>query len=353
MASYALVMIVKDAAADLPRTLTAARRYISSWTIHDTGSTDGTQKLIRKYLKGIPGTLTEVPWVNFGHNRSAVFAEARGTADWLLAADADMAFTIKDGWEPDPTVDAYMIEMGNHTTFAYRLPLLLRGDLPWISVGRVHEYTSLPAGAGRDGGIGYGTLHTDSVTIDMLAIDRSSPAKYQMHAKYLEESLAENPDNPRDTYYLAQTYNSLGDPRAREMFQKRAAMGGYDQEVFYATFRAAMLAPTWQERVLELTAAWEMRPHRIEPLVGLTRELNTHGMHQAAYALTGTIPIPNPDVMFVHIDCWRWGLKFERAIAAWWCGHKVEARVLCDELLADPTLPASVREQVKINRAFE
>mgnify|MGYP001432751843 CR=1 FL=1 len=50
---------------------------------------------------------------------------------------------------------------------------------------------------------------------------------------------------------------------------------------------------------------------------------------------------PDDDVLFVHTDCWDWGLKFERAIAAWWCGHKVEARVLCDELLANPRLPAN------------
>ena len=39
----------------------------------------------------------ERPWRNFGHNRSEVFALARGKADWLLATDADMT------WEMDLT----------------------------------------------------------------------------------------------------------------------------------------------------------------------------------------------------------------------------------------------------------
>ena len=344
MTTYGLVMIVKDASADLPRTLKAAKRYISHWTICDTGSTDDTKKIIRRVLRGIPGTLYEDEWVNFGHNRSLAFARARGTADWLLLMDADMAVTIDDGFEPDG-VDAYMVEMGNHTSFSYRLPLLVRGDLPWASFGRVHEYTYIPNG-------GYTTTPTDAVTIDMLAIDRSSPDKYRMHAAFLEESLAENPDNERDTYYLAQTYNSLGDPRARGMFIRRAEMGGYDAEVFYSRFRAAMLGPDWTTRREELTASWESRPWRIEPLVALCREYNQQGQHHTAYLLSGFVPPQNDDILFVHMDCWVWGLKFERSIAAWWVGEKAEARALCDDLLAIPSLPENIRAQVRINREF-
>ena len=344
MTTYGLVMIVKDGMADLPRTLAAAKRYISHWTIFDTGSTDGTQDYIRETLADIPGSLTERPWVNFGHNRSEAFAAARGTADWLLLMDADMAVTIADGFEPGG-VDAYMVEMGDHTVFSYRLPLLVRGDLPWASFGRVHEYTYIPDGV-------FTTTPTDDVTIDMLPVDRSSPEKYRMHAAFLEESLAENPDNARDTYYLAQTYSSLGDPRARDLFVRRAEMGGFDEEVYYARFRAALLAPDWPTQMAELLAAWELRPHRMEAVMSLARGFNERGQHHIAYAIASTTPPLNPDVLFVHRDVWDWGLKFERSIAAWWCGYPAESRMLCDELLANPRLPAHIRAQVEANRVF-
>jgi glycosyltransferase involved in cell wall biosynthesis len=406
MMSYALVMIVKNAAGDLPRTLAAARPFISHWTICDTGSTDNTMEIVRRELacggldpddgeamdashawKGpflskcacgavrqprdtgvtpfpsgcpvgevgaycplstpaVPGDLFEDEWVNFGHNRSLAFARAKDTADWLLLLDADMAVNIAEGFQPDPKFDAYMVEMGGHTSFSYRLPLLVRGDIPWKSVGRVHEYTT------RADGLGYTTEPTDAVTVDMLAIDRSSPEKFKMHAAFLEESLAEDPTNTRDTYYLGQTYSCLGDPRARELFLKRVSMGGYPAEVWYSAFRAACLAPTWEESQRELIAAYELRPWRMEPLVALAQGYNRNDQHHIAYLLTGIIPPPNPDALFVHTDCWRWGLKFERAISAWWVGAKAEARVLCDELLADPDLPANVREQVIRNREF-
>jgi len=344
MPSYALVMIVKDAMGDLPRTLAAAKPYISSWTICDTGSTDGSQKYIRKVLKDIPGQLYEDEWKNFGHNRSLAFARAQGTADWLLLMDADMAVTIADGFEPGG-VDAYTIEMGGHTAFSYRLPLLVRGDKKWVSIGRVHEYTACEDGL-------YTSSPTDDVTIDMLPINRSSPEKFQMHAKFLEESLAENPNNERDAYYLAQTYSSLGDPRARDAFLARAKLGGFIEEVFYAKFRAAMLCEDWPTQMVELIECWGSRPNRMEPVCALARGFNSRGQHHMAYALSSFTPPPNPDVLFIHTDVWDWGLKFERSIAAWWLGYYAEAANLCSELLANPRLPDHIRAQVEANQKF-
>ncbi|MFJ6901462.1 glycosyltransferase [Streptomyces hokutonensis] len=57
--------------------------------ISDTGSTDGTQDLIRKVLDGVPGELHEEPWVDFGHNRTRNIRLAHGRADYLLTLDAD------------------------------------------------------------------------------------------------------------------------------------------------------------------------------------------------------------------------------------------------------------------------
>nr|WP_293767360.1 hypothetical protein [Sporichthya sp.] len=41
------------------------RDHIDHWLIVDTGSTDGTQELIRTMLAGIPGEVVERPWVTF------------------------------------------------------------------------------------------------------------------------------------------------------------------------------------------------------------------------------------------------------------------------------------------------
>ena len=82
-------MIVKNEARVIERCLASVRPLIDSWVITDTGSTDGTQDLIREALDGVPGELREEPWVDFGHNRTRNIQHARGKADFLLTVDAD------------------------------------------------------------------------------------------------------------------------------------------------------------------------------------------------------------------------------------------------------------------------
>ena len=142
------------------------------------------------------------------------------------------------------------------------------------------------------------------------------------------------------------------------MYLRRAEMGGYDSEVYYANFQAATLIPEWPERLVELLKVWEYRTHRLEALAVLCRELNARDQHRTVWALTGsvyapdgTIP-PTTDVGFVHYNCWDWNIPFERSIAAWWVGEYAEGRRLCEQLLADPKLPADIRAAVESNLAL-
>ncbi len=73
-----LNMIVKNESHIIVETLTNILKYIDYWVISDTGSTDGTQDLIKNFFKEkkIPGELVEHQWVNFGHNRTLAFKSA-------------------------------------------------------------------------------------------------------------------------------------------------------------------------------------------------------------------------------------------------------------------------------------
>lgn len=353
---YGLVMIVKDGAEDLPRTLAAARRYISSYSIVDTGSTDDTKAIILRELAGIRGRLYSLPWVNFGHNRSQALGLAHANAiedgldapDWLLLLDADMAVLIDDDFQPDPAIDAYMIEMGSSSGFSYRLPLLVAARKQWRSVGAVHEYTEL-----AKGGVSFTRQPTDKVRIDMTLRDRSSPAKSRWQADMLEAALANGDDPARTTFYLAQTYRELGETKkSRDFYIARSKMGGFAEEAYYAAYRAALLAPTWEQKVVECLAAWEMRPARLEALYVALRELNAHDLHRAAWVLSDVDLTPSADTLFVHRDVWQWGIVFERSIAAWWAGDRAEFGRLSDLLLADESLPQRIRDQVERNKAL-
>ena len=317
--------------------LASAKPYICAATIVDTGSTDDTPKRI----KAAGWQVHKRPWVNFGHNRSEAFALARGTADWLLALDADMTVEIDADFEPDPAVAAYLIEMGD-SGMSWRLPLLLRGDLPWESRGAVHEYTILADGSMGDGSppTRYGSgsrsrhRHRRSATGTPGCWRRSSNATPATCAR---RSTSRRP------------YRELGDPRARETYLRRAAMGGFEEEAWYAQYRAALLTE-WPGQAAELMAAWDRRPTRLEPLYYLVKGLNERGSHQAAYRLAMVPIVPSEDVLFVEPGVWDWGLMFERSIAAWWVGYREEARL--GEALLERQIPDHVRGAVLRNLAF-
>src|SRR5580692_5161489 len=106
--SICLNMIVKNEASVTRRCLDSVRPFVSSWAIVDTGSTDGTQDVIRAHLRDLPGELFERPWRDFGTNRSEAIELARARADYLIIIDADEVLEAAPAFElPDLTLDAY------------------------------------------------------------------------------------------------------------------------------------------------------------------------------------------------------------------------------------------------------
>ena len=295
--TYGVVAIVKDAAETIGPMLTSARKAGARVaTIVDTGSTDDTIAVMERTPGKMDIRLFERPWVNFGHNRTEAFRLAQGSADWLLALDADMTVRIDRGYRP-PEADALMVEMGN-PVFSYRLPLVLRGDQAWQSIGAVHEYTALASGE-------LGTrVNTDAITISHPGANADA-TKTRWHADLLETDLARDPGNPRTVYYLAQAYRDLGNrERARALYAKRAQMGSWEEERWHAQYQAALLIEPWSDRLEALLGAWEARPTRREPLWHAIAGLRARGQARTADALAAVDTGPCDDILFVERGAW-------------------------------------------------
>jgi glycosyltransferase involved in cell wall biosynthesis len=86
-----LNMIVRDEAPVIERCIRSVLPHIQCWAIVDTGSSDGTQAIVRGLLGGLPGELIERPWVDFATNRNQALELARGYGDYALIMDADDA----------------------------------------------------------------------------------------------------------------------------------------------------------------------------------------------------------------------------------------------------------------------
>lgn len=83
------VMIVKNEAASIAQTIASVKPYVDRWTILDTGSTDGTQELVRSAFAGVPGEVYEEPFVDFSttRNRALELAGKRCVFNFMLSGD--------------------------------------------------------------------------------------------------------------------------------------------------------------------------------------------------------------------------------------------------------------------------
>ncbi|MBK8994706.1 MAG: glycosyltransferase [Myxococcales bacterium] len=351
-----LNMIVKNEARVLKRCLDSVRPFVQSWVIVDTGSTDGTQELVRRLLADLPGELHERPWRDFGHNRSEALELARGRADYTLIIDADEILIPDPGFRmPELTADEYLtLHAAGESPTRFFLPQLVRSALPWMYRGVLHEaiYCEVP--------------HTSEKLHGLLckgffdgARNADPQAKYRSDARVLEEALKTEPDNARYVFYLAQSHRDAGDLEAAiEAYARRASMGGWAEEVFYSLLQLGLLlekqGDPFEPAQAAYLRAYQFRPTRAEPLCELAR----HHREAKDYALAHLFAsqarrIPRPDdVLFLDESVYAWRALDEYAIAAYYVGEHRESLAACERLLAEGKLPERQRERVEKNRQF-
>ncbi len=348
-----LNMIVKNETPVIRRCLESVKPLIDYWLIVDTGSTDGTQKMIKEFMKEIPGELYERPWINFEHNRNEALNLAKDKADYLLFIDADDMLAIEPNFKkPVLDKDAYYLNI-KYSGMSYDRIQLIRTDLEWKWVGVVHEVLVSPVL--RDTEVLKG--------VKMVIVgggDRShDPKKFLKDAALLEKALEKDPTSGRNVFYLAQSYRDAGNLElALKNYERRVAMGGWDQEVFWSMYEIAILNENLNkpEDVVarSYSKAYTFRPVRAEPLYRLANYYRRQENYLMGYLLARfglTTPIPN-DSLFVESWIYDYGLLLEFSICSYWIGRYSESYNASHMLLNKTDLPSNIRECVENNLKF-
>jgi len=319
----------------------------------DTGSVDDTRERVRSAMAGIPGEIVDRPWRDFGHNRTEALELARGRAPHLLFIDADETLGAEPGarW-PRLDGDAYSLE-ARFGDLRYDRVSVVSTRLPWKWTGVLHEWLD----AGRP--VEQPRIPGFWIHVRPEGARSRDPRKFEKDAAVLEAALRREPANARYAFYLAQSYRDAGRTReARTWYEKRAAMGGWVEEAWYARLQSARLAAALGDEPGAVTraflAAYENRPTRAEPLVDLARYLRLRGeMHSAYLFACAACAVARPaDRLFVDAAAHGWAARDERALAAYYTGRVDEARELWQALLAGEDLPGSERGRVQANLGF-
>ena len=237
-----LCMIVKDAGPQFEQILTDNLSIIDRWCILDTGSTDGTQDVIRRVLKTKRGTLYSEPFVDFKTSRNRCLELAGTTCKFILMLDdtysvcGDLRNFLNEV-RGDQYSDSFslLIQSDDSEYYSNRI-IKSNGGLRYIH--RIHEVIT--------------DKNNVNVTIPpnkcFIFDNRSeymemrTTSRKQFDLGLLFQELEEFPDDPRALYYIAQTYGCLGDSvNKAKYFRKRLKHPepGYIQEKIDAAFELA------------------------------------------------------------------------------------------------------------------
>ena len=222
-----LNMIVKNESSVIERCLNSVLPLIDSWVIVDTGSTDGTQKIIKKCLKSVPGELHQRKWVDFVSNRNEALELAKGKAEYTLLMDADdFLFYTEPFVLPKLDHDFYYIKSFiGPVQFGSRL--LIKDSLDWVWEGQTQEIVTSKL-AKRSQFI---TGLTKICTYE--GFRAKDPLKFKKESNVLETAVHADPQNARNTYYLGESYRRDGNlEKALKIFEKRVKMGGSEEEIY-------------------------------------------------------------------------------------------------------------------------
>jgi len=306
--------MLKNEQGTICRLLESCKGIATHYVIVDTGSTDNTKQVISDWLKSnnCIYSIHDIPFKDFGTTRTKTLLAGQQFVknnsldpanSYLLLLDADMILINKDFKAEDLKCDVIRL-IQYDSILAYKNVRLVRSNLKIQYIGRTHEYIDISS---NHTSCDYYNLRIHDVGDGGCKSD-----KFQRDLKLLREDLSENPGNVRSLYYLASTYESLGEnKKAIQKYTQRICAGGWDEEAWMAQYRRGIVRLNDKDISLAETdfiKCWASRPWRTEPLFRLAQlyldtNKQTHACAIAKAALN--IKFPTNDSLFVESQCYH------------------------------------------------
>lgn len=227
MPTLSCYMIVRDAEETLELALNSIARRVDELVVVDTGSTDQTRELARRFTD----TVYSYPWRDhFGDARQ--YALAQCTGDWTVFLDADDelvgAETLRPLVEQAPDhIGMYLLRYitgrtpdGEVTQEFWRERVVRRELCHWV--GRVHEVL-LPVTATH-------YARHEGAYVEHRRTGGGLQS-LQRNIRLLELSLAEAPDDTRTMFYLGRDLIQVGQvDRGVDLLERYIPLGTWTDE---------------------------------------------------------------------------------------------------------------------------
>ncbi len=332
-----MVMMVKNESASIEATLkNFFEEGLRHFVIYDTGSTDNTVDLCRVFFDqhDCIGHIKEDTFIDFASSRNHAldFAEdcfpsthffIMSDAEWYLHHGALLLNFCEQ--EKSTETPLYLINiLMNETHFT--TARLFRASSHVRFTGVVHEVPAIIA-----------TVKCpENVIFEVRATEHGiekSRRRWQRDLLLLSKIFHENPDDSRNAFYLAQTYECLGLlENAFHIYQHRESLPGWDEENFITCFRLGYLAEilsqsnnqfSWDMAMGYYLKAFSLRPHRIEPLIKMADHFWPNNI-AACYLFIKhayDVPYPQQDTLFIEKQMYLYDRYEIMSRCAWHMGQ--------------------------------
>jgi len=365
MGKLALNFICKDESPVIENMLESAKDIVDLIVVNDTGSTDGTQQIIKNFGEkyGIPTYVFERPFDDFESSRNHAMQKLRDVVTELnwnpdqvhgFWFDCDETLVIDSKFNKSQfTKDLYMINtyIGQ---MKYTRNTFFKVSKAFRWYGPVHEFIvcdeqNITSGLAEN-------IHVDvKMTGNSWLGDIAE--KYASHSYKLEAYINKNRQDPRWIFYTAQSWHdaaSIKDNkeeneerlrRSLKYYRERVSRtDGYSEEIYYAQYRIGtimrILEEPWHLTHMELLKAYQIDPLRGESIKVIIDYYLQIGDWNMAYLYSkfakttfhGKNPYPTR-LLFVDETTYIWKFAEAHAATCYYTGRMDEAKQTYQEMV--------------------
>ncbi len=351
-------MIVRNESKVVKRCFDSLLPLINTWVIVDTGSTDGTQEVIREYFKekGISGQLHERPWIDFATDRNFALELAQEKADYCLFIDADEIVYYHPGFTPPKLEAEFYYILAETGGMAFIRPFLAKTKLHWRWAGVVHE--SLYTDDKRSNDAFYPNVSLVSFPDGNR---RQNPKKFHIDVEMLKKAYKKDPNNQRLLFYLGKsTLANKQHKAALYYFKKLIKNDKFSEDAYMCRMDMGTLYIFQKKPIGKIVHIYEeaakFSPNRMEPYYMIAHLFRNRKEYEKAFEYAEKGIVKPTDEVGISVDKWIYqhGMHLEYMLAAYAIGKKELGKKAAETILARKDITQNIRNLIdRTLRALE
>ena len=343
----------------IQNTLESVYKHIDYWIVCDTGSTDKTCEIIRKFFeeKGIPGELHIDEWVGFDHNKTLMMKRAKDKADYVLHLDADdLLINDLEFTKEDIGGDAYFMNV-TRGDLKWKAFIIFNNRLTWKFCGVAHTIIKCIE---KEHYITKDITHKEAyISGEGIGSRAFDPNKFLYDAEKLKkqffDTLFNDPDglNTRSVFYTAQSYQDSGmHEEAIKWYRLYTKLNdSWIEEKFEAHMRISLcmmeLNYNLKDIEMEMFKAINLEEDRAEPHYHLGLYCNQIGEYEKGYSYFKSSKSKDLDkikqkyVLFIRENMYGDYNNDELSVSCFWTKRFEEGYQYLLEILNDERFSSS------------